>query len=54
MSFKYTSIPFVGIKNLESGNNIHRYSYTGSYTNREDPSEKVYSYEFNLYNSAGE
>ena len=55
MTFKYTSIPDVQIKNLnDAGHNIHKYSYTGIYTNVEDPSEKVYSYEFNLYNSAEE
>jgi hypothetical protein len=32
--------------------NRHLYTYTGSYTNSSDASEKVYSYEFNLYNDA--
>ena len=52
-TFKFTSNPTaVKIQNLtDSGSNIHVYSYTGVYINNDDPSEKVYSYEFNLYDN---
>ena len=50
-SFKYTSEPIVYIQNLEVSNiNRHLYNYTGVYENPDDPSEKVYSYRFDLYN----
>lgn len=49
--FKFTKEPTVTIKNLDTEqNNIHFYEYNGVYEN-EDQSEKVYSYEFNLYDS---
>lgn len=49
--FKFTKEPTVTIKNLDTTqNNIHFYEYSGVYEN-EDQSEKVYSYEFNLYDS---
>jgi hypothetical protein len=49
--FKFTKEPTVTIKNLNTEqNNIHFYEYSGIYEN-EDQSEKVYSYEFNLYDS---
>lgn len=52
---KYTAEPRVEIDGLskERGNiNSHRYSYVGKYTsNSEDPAEKVYSYQFNLYDT---
>lgn len=49
--FKFTKEPTVTIKNLDAEqNNIHFYEYNGVYEN-EDQSEKVYSYEFNLYDS---
>ena len=54
MTFKYTATPNISIRGLTTGHNIHKYSYTGMYENTFDPSEKVYSYEFNLYNSANE
>ena len=49
--FKFTKKPIVTIKNLDAEqHNIHFYEYNGVYEN-EDQSEKVYSYEFNLYDS---
>jgi hypothetical protein len=52
-TFKFTNEPEVIIKDLsKTENNIHCNKYTGSYTNS-DSSEKVYSYEFNLYDSSG-
>ena len=50
-TFKYTSIPSVSIQGLNThgATNINTYEYTGSYINAEDPSEKVYSYWFNIY-----
>ena len=49
--FKYTSYPEVTIENLKQGNmNFHCYSYTGKYSqDGKDPTEKVYSYRFDLY-----
>ena len=56
MTFKYSSTPTnISIKDLDhSQRNIHKYTYTGVYQNSKDPNEKVYLYEFNLYNSANE
>lgn len=52
-TFKYTAMPSLSIQKLDdSKENIHFYNYTGVYTNTGDPSEKVYSYEFKLYNSS--
>lgn len=51
---KYTAEPTVTIDNLsnDSGKiNTHRYNYIGCYRQEKDTSEKVYSYEFNLYDS---
>lgn len=51
---KYTSEPKVDIENLnkESGRiNTHRYSYIGHYQQDIDTTERVYSYQFNLYDS---
>jgi len=52
---KYTSKPEIFISGLEKGGvaNIHHYTYQGNYVNQ-DISEKVYQYQFLLYNSKGE
>ena len=54
-TFKFTSSPTVTIQNLTNGAtpNIHKYDYTGYYTNPGDASEKVYSYQFDLYDIQG-
>lgn len=54
-TFKFTSSPTVTIQNLTTGAtpNIHKYDYTGYYTNPGDASEKVYSYQFDLYDIQG-
>lgn len=52
--FKYTTEPVVTIDGLTKtrGNiNIHRYNYIGKYINSGDRLEKVYSYQFNLYDT---
>lgn len=53
--FKYTGIPKVEIKNLSSDQNInnnHIFNYIGSYTpDNNDPSEKLYSSIFRIYDS---
>lgn len=47
---KYTHQPQISVKNLISGElNLHQYKYQGLYLN-EDISEKVYQYQFNLFN----
>lgn len=46
---KCTAQPEVKILGVE--NKRHQYEYTGEYTQTEDTSEKVYSYDFNLYDS---
>lgn len=50
-TFKYTSQPSLIIKDLEGGIKINTniYNYTGVYENALDPSEKVYSYWFNVF-----
>lgn len=50
-TFKYTSQPSLIIKDLEGGIKINTniYNYTGVYENTLDPSEKVYSYWFNIF-----
>ena len=51
-TFKFTSRPEVTIQQLDtSSSNIHFYNYTGHYYNS-DRSEKVYSYEFNLFDGS--
>ena len=51
-TFKFTSKPTLSIQKLALDKPIsHFYNYTGVYTN-DDASEKVYSYEFNLYNNS--
>lgn len=51
-TFKFTSVPQVTIQNLsEVMPTVHFYTYTGQYDNALDSSEKVYSYEFNLYDA---
>ena len=52
---KCTSQPTVIIEGLElSLNNNHKYFYTGFYQNGNDPTEKVYSYQFILTDKNGE
>lgn len=48
---KYTAKPEVYIDGLEKGNvdNNHFYHYLGVYKQKDDTSEKIYSYIFNLY-----
>lgn len=49
--FKTTETPLISIQGLASNEiNMHFYNYTGVYENR-DATEKVYTYEFNLYDS---
>ena len=51
-TFKFTSSPEVIIQGLDDTDNFlnpHTYDYVGSYSNPGDPSEKVYSYRFDLY-----
>lgn len=52
--FKFSAKPEVQIKGLnENEINVNIYNYTGFYENIKDSSEKVYSYEFILYNNEG-
>lgn len=52
---KYTAMPTVDIEELKNTDSKqHVYQYTGKYTQKEDTSEKVYSYCFNLYNEESE
>lgn len=52
---KYTGFPIVEILDLERLNsNFHLYDYVGSYTQEIDPSEKLYSSRFYIYNQSGE
>lgn len=52
-TFKLTNTPSLTIEQLSIGSvNAHSYTYTGVYTNNIDKSEKVYSYEFNLYDNS--
>ena len=50
-TFKYTSATTPIILTLQDSGviNTNIYEYTGQYTNTQDPSEKVYSYWFNIY-----
>jgi hypothetical protein len=54
---KCTSAPAISIDGLDAANtNIHRYSYTGRYSQNganQDKSEKVYSYRFDLRDAFG-
>lgn len=51
---KCTAKPEIKIQGLDLKNsNIHRYDYTGYYSNLEDPSEKVYSYRFIINDTQG-
>lgn len=53
--FKYSSLPSVAISSLAQNEiNIHTYDYTGTYSNSADKAEKVYSYEFKIYDASGE
>lgn len=47
---KFTSVPTVQIADLSSGINSAQYSYTGTFKT-DDISEKVYSYEFNIFDN---
>ena len=49
--FKYSKATVPTILKLQDGDviNTNIYEYTGQYTNTDDPSEKVYSYWFNIY-----
>ena len=48
--FKYTMEPDISIDNLNPGINFHCYTYTGRYNQENrDPTEKAYSYCFDLY-----
>lgn len=52
-TFKFTAKPAVTIENLQLNEiNSHTFDYTGKYSNTNDPSEKVYSYCFELYDRA--
>jgi hypothetical protein len=49
---KYTAEPNVTIDGLKiSEINMHQYDYVGIYENPRDPSERLYSYCFNLYDN---
>lgn len=51
-TIKYTNYPSLTIEDLNSSkNNLHLYSYTGSYISS-DITEKLYSYNFTLYDNA--
>ena len=51
---KCTARPTVNIEGLNLQiNNSHKYSYTGYYNNIDDPTEKVYSYQFILTDKNG-
>ena len=50
--FKYTTQPSVYIEGLEDNNLSNLYTYVGVYSQAEDgqdPTEKIYSYQFDLY-----
>ena len=50
---KYTSEPLVIIEGLNSGVNYNQYEYVGKYSQEgKDTTEKVYTYEFNLYDDS--
>ena len=50
---KYSAEPTLYIKGLdENGSNKNTYEYTGVYLQEHDMSEKIYSYEFNLYDDS--
>ena len=50
---KYTTMPTLTIEGLTADINHHQYTYTGHYSQKDrDITEKVYSYCFNLYDSA--
>ena len=52
-TIKCTSLPDVSIKDREDGNKTNIYTYTGLYSQSGgDTTEKVYSYRFDLYDSA--
>lgn len=53
---KYTIKPNLSISNLSSGSvNMHYYYYEGKYSQKDgDTTERVYSYQFNLYNENNE
>lgn len=54
-TFKFTAEPSVLIQKLDTRlTNIYSYTYTGVYKNERDASEKVYSYEFNLYDDTNQ
>lgn len=54
-TFKFSAKPTLSIKGLNADEiNVNIYNYTGVYENVKDSSEKVYSYEFVLYNNEGE
>lgn len=47
---KYTAKPNIYIQNLDITNlNLHKYEYVGKYESFNDPTEKVYSYRFDIY-----
>ncbi len=50
---KFTTKPIVRIENLNSSmSNIHHYNYTGIYEQQDgDFTEKVYTYQFNIYDN---
>ena len=51
---KCTARPTLIIKGLDlKDSNIHKYNYTGFYSNQKDPTEKVYSYQFILTDKNG-
>ena len=51
---KCTARPELIIEGLNlQTNNVHKYSYTGHYINKEDPTEKVYNYQFILTDKNG-
>lgn len=50
---KYTALPqveIVGLNNMTS--NLHIYEYVGTYTQKDDPTEKLYSSRLKLYDSS--
>lgn len=52
---KYTSLPKVSINNLTQSNlNSHLYTYEGLYEQDKDETERVYNYQFDLYDSNGD
>ena len=49
-TFKFTKNPILTIQNLNVNTiNSHKYTYFGKYTNINDKGEKVYSYQFDIY-----